>query len=75
GGRTAQALAGQHRALVVRGLGQEQVGRLAIGKRLGQLLELAHVGPREGGGVSKQLKQGSPGHGAVVISERCLGAT
>ena len=56
GGGAAQALAGQHGALVVGGFGQQQVGRLAVGKCLGQLLQLAHFGRTQGVGWSRTCR-------------------
>jgi hypothetical protein len=43
-------------------LGQQQVGCLAVGKRLGQLLELAHFGRPQGGGAFQNVQEGGAGH-------------
>jgi hypothetical protein len=63
GGGAAQALAGQHGALVVGGFGQQQVRRLAVGEGLGQLLKLAHFGRAQGGGAVENVQERSAGHG------------
>ena len=69
GGGAAQALAGQHGALVMGGFGQQQVRGLAVGKGLGQLFELAHFGRAKGGGAFQNLQKRGAGH-----LEKCGGS-
>ena len=69
GGGAAQALAGQHGALVVGGLGQQQMGRLAIRKGQGQLLQLAHFGRPQGGGAFQNVQKSGAGHGGKEKGE------
>ncbi|ALW86286.1 hypothetical protein AUC43_15065 [Hymenobacter sedentarius] len=66
GGSAAQALAGQHGALVVGRFGQQEVGRLAVGKSLGQLLQFAHFYRAKGRGVVQYMQKRGASHGKWV---------
>jgi hypothetical protein len=63
GGGPAQALAGEHGAVVVGSLGQEQVRRLAVGESLRQLFQFAHIGLVEGSRAGKNVQKRGAGHG------------
>ena len=62
GGGAAQALPGQHGALVVGGLGQQQVRGLAVRKSLRQLLQFAHFGRSQGSGLVENVQERGAGH-------------